>query len=120
MMWPPSPILVYDTFTLITKLFNPLTSSETVPGGPKSSLYLRLSSFPYALREGYTNGWGSGVNNHPGWESPLHVLSSQRPGFKGLEEKRFLGIKELNHTYSLQGHGHTSIRLRQHCMAFPC
>ncbi|GBM78499.1 hypothetical protein AVEN_266024-1 [Araneus ventricosus] len=48
-------------------------------------------------KEGYSRGWGDGVNDHAGWESPIHVLSYQTsPTLEELEEKSRLGIKELN------------------------
>ncbi|GBN02804.1 hypothetical protein AVEN_1704-1 [Araneus ventricosus] len=52
------------------------------------------SPFPCVLREGYSRDW---VNDQPGWESPIHVVSSQKgPILNGLEEKSRLGIEELN------------------------
>ncbi|GBM71152.1 hypothetical protein AVEN_132210-1, partial [Araneus ventricosus] len=54
------------------------------------------SPFPFALREGCNRWWVGEVNDHPGWKSPIHVISSQKdPVLKGLEEKSRLGIKEL-------------------------
>ncbi|GBN73327.1 hypothetical protein AVEN_41244-1, partial [Araneus ventricosus] len=54
--------------------------------------------FPCTLRLGYSRGWGCGVNDHPGWESPIHVVSYHKaPVLKGLEEKSRLWIKELSH-----------------------
>ncbi|GBN99981.1 hypothetical protein AVEN_183419-1 [Araneus ventricosus] len=39
---------------------------------------------------------GRGLNDHPGWASPIHVASSQKaPVLKGVEEKSRIGIKEL-------------------------
>ncbi|GBN89535.1 hypothetical protein AVEN_222042-1 [Araneus ventricosus] len=51
-----------------------------------------------SLREGYSRGWSGGVNDHPGWASPMHVYSYQKLlVLKGLEEKSRLGIKELRY-----------------------
>ncbi|GBL77151.1 hypothetical protein AVEN_181919-1 [Araneus ventricosus] len=47
-------------------------------------------------REGYSTGGGDGQNDHPGWESRIHVVSSQKvPVLKELKAKSRLGIKEL-------------------------
>ncbi|GBN07975.1 hypothetical protein AVEN_143934-1 [Araneus ventricosus] len=49
------------------------------------------SNYPWR-GEGYGDGWGGGANDHPGWESPIHVASS--PGLLVLkrpeEKSRFL------------------------------
>ncbi|GBN62597.1 hypothetical protein AVEN_168336-1 [Araneus ventricosus] len=59
------------------------------------------SSFQCALRGGYRRGWSSGVNDHPGWESPIHVAPFQKlPVLKELEVKSLLGIKESNCPFS--------------------
>ncbi|GBM71768.1 hypothetical protein AVEN_190632-1 [Araneus ventricosus] len=48
-------------------------------------------------------GWSGVVNDHPGWESPINVASSQKiPVLKELEEKRRLGFKDLR-KYSFAG-----------------
>ncbi|GBM96406.1 hypothetical protein AVEN_24712-1 [Araneus ventricosus] len=40
--------------------------------------------------------WSGGVNDHPGWESPIHVTSSQNAlVLKEMEERSRLEIKEL-------------------------
>ncbi|GBN25797.1 hypothetical protein AVEN_45121-1 [Araneus ventricosus] len=70
------------------------------------SLFLaNHNPLPCALREGYSRGWGCGVNDHPGWESQIHVASSKIvPFLIGREEKSHLGIKELKtkHTASFR------------------
>ncbi|GBO35783.1 hypothetical protein AVEN_30134-1 [Araneus ventricosus] len=38
---------------------------------------------------------GGVVNDHPGWESPIHVAPPKTPILKELEEKSRLGFKEL-------------------------
>ncbi|GBO46846.1 hypothetical protein AVEN_261202-1, partial [Araneus ventricosus] len=43
---------------------------------------------------------GGGVNDHPGWDSPIHAASSQKvPVLKELEEKSRLVIKELREVW---------------------
>ncbi|GBO26586.1 hypothetical protein AVEN_84202-1 [Araneus ventricosus] len=45
------------------------------------------SPFLCALREGYSRVWGGGLNDHPDWESPIHVEPSQKaPVLKGIGE----------------------------------
>ncbi|GBN89582.1 hypothetical protein AVEN_201237-1 [Araneus ventricosus] len=52
------------------------------------------SPFPCALREGHSRVGGDGVNDHPGWESQILVLSSQKGTvLKWLEEKVASGLK---------------------------
>ncbi|GBN67583.1 hypothetical protein AVEN_187225-1 [Araneus ventricosus] len=68
-----------------------ITSEISAGGGP--IILANLRPFPSPLREGYSR---CGVNDHPCWESPIHVASSQNDlVLKRQEEKRRLGIKEL-------------------------
>ncbi|GBL97152.1 hypothetical protein AVEN_144596-1 [Araneus ventricosus] len=65
--------------------------------GGFSSTYSWYSPVGHLFREGYSKGWGYGKNDHPGWESPIHVVSSQKvPVLQELDENCRLGIKELN------------------------
>ncbi|GBM34576.1 hypothetical protein AVEN_171625-1 [Araneus ventricosus] len=58
------------------------------------------SPFPCALREGYTRERGGGVNDHPGWESPIHVASSEKVQvLQVLEEKVASGLKRAHSTW---------------------
>ncbi|GBN48465.1 hypothetical protein AVEN_17280-1 [Araneus ventricosus] len=60
-----------------------IASDIRVLGGPIILALQRL--FPCILREGYSRGV---VNDHPDWESPIHVAPSPKvPVLKGLGEK---------------------------------
>ncbi|GBL88359.1 hypothetical protein AVEN_103020-1 [Araneus ventricosus] len=74
-----------------------MASEISAIGGPL--ILANRCPFACALREGYNREWDGEVNDHPGRESPIHVVSSQKGQvLKGLEEKRRLLIKKLKKT----------------------
>ncbi|GBL73279.1 hypothetical protein AVEN_159321-1 [Araneus ventricosus] len=76
------------------KSVSEITSGISAVRGP--IILAHHSPFPCALREGYSRGWGGGVNDQPDWESPIHVASSRKvPVLKVVVEKSRLRIKEI-------------------------
>ncbi|GBM10520.1 hypothetical protein AVEN_109317-1 [Araneus ventricosus] len=62
-------------------------------GGP--IILTHHNPFPCALRKSYSRAWGDGVNENPGWESSIDIVSSQKlPVLKGPEERKVVsGLK---------------------------
>ncbi|GBM83755.1 hypothetical protein AVEN_189716-1 [Araneus ventricosus] len=56
--------------------------------------FLQRAAVPKELREVYSKRWaGGGVNDHPAWESPIRVVSSQKDP---ASNRVFWGVYGLN------------------------